>query len=323
MTSLLLVAGDDDLLLAREVERRLEALLADDPTLDVSRHDAAELDHLPELRTGSLFGGRPCVVVRGVERLGASVGAGLKEELEAYAAAPSPEAVLVLVARGTATIQRLARLVADHGERVDVKRPADWDEQAWDRLVGDEFRRLGRKGDATAIAAVRLHAGLDPTAIASQVATVCATAPDAAVVTSTEVEAVLAGFGQRSGFEVADAVVARDPAAAIVALAGALGSGEAPLRVVGALTFRVRQLLLARAGADARTVGVPPTRLRTVKAQADRFGPGELAWCHDRLAQLDLALKGSDLPDELVLELAVIELATPRTVGAPFNPLAR
>jgi DNA polymerase III subunit delta len=323
VSSLLLIAGDDDLLLARETERRVDALVAADPSLEVSRHDAAELDHLPELRTTSLFGGRTCVVVRGVERLSGDSGGGLKAELEAYAAAPSPEAVLVLVARGTATIQRLARLVAEHGERIDVKRPADWDEQAWDRLVGDEFRRLGRKGDATAIAAVRLHAGADPTTIASQVATVCATAPEVAVLTATEVEAVLAGFGQRSGFEVADAVAARDPGAAIVALAGALESGEAPLRIVGALTFRVRQLLQARAGADARTVGVPPTRLRAVKAQAERFGPGELAWCHDRLAELDLALKGSDLPDALVLEVAVIELATPRTVGAPFNPLAR
>ena len=288
----------------------------------MSLHDATDLTALPELRTGSLFGGRSCVVVRGIERLSGDAPGSLKEQLETYAADPSPDAVLVLVARGTASVQRLAKLVAANGERIDVKRPPDYDERAWDRLVGDEFRRLGRKADATAIASVRLHAGQDAATIASQVATVCA-ASDVAVVTATEVDTVVEGIGQRSAFAVADAISERDPSGALVALAGALGSGEAPLRIVGALTFRIRQLLLARSGADAREVGVPPARLRAVKAQAEAFTPGELAWCHDRLAQVDLALKGSDLPDSLVLEMAVIDLATSRRVGRPFDPTAR
>ena len=319
--TVLLLAGDDDLLLARETERRLEALLAAEPGLEVQRHDAPELEQLPELRTASLFGGRTCHVLRGIERLSGDANRGLREALETYLAAPVPDVDLVLVARGTATVQRLVKLAAAAGERIDVKRPSDWDDTGWDRLVGDEFRRLGRKADATAIGAIRLHAGNEPSAIASQVATVCA-ATDAKVVTADEVDAVIEGIGQRSAFDVADAITARDPARALVALAGALGAGEAPLRIVGALTYRFRQLLLARAGGDAKALGVPPTRVRTVRREAEAFTPGELAWCHDRLAQLDLALKGSDLPDTTVLEIGVIELATSRQVGAPFNPLA-
>jgi len=320
--SVLVIAGDDDLLLARETERRLAALLEAEPGLEVRRHDAPELDRLPELRTGSLFGGRTCLVLRGVERLAGDANRALREELEAYLAAPVAEADVVLVARGTATVQRLVKLATAAGERVDVKRPSEWDDAGWDRLVGDEFRRLARKADATAIAAVRMHAGNDPSTIASQVATVCATS-SAAVLTSDDVEAVVEGIGQRSAFDVADAITDRDPARALVALAGALGAGEAPLRIVGALTFRMRQLLLARSGSDARTVGVPPARLKAVRQQAERFHPGELAWCHDRLAELDLALKGSELPDGVVMEVGVVELATSREVGAPFNPLAR
>src|SRR5680860_763542 len=127
--SVLLLAGDDDLLLLREAERRLEALEADDPELQIDRYDASELEHLPELRTTSLFGGRTCIVVRGVEALAGD----LKDELERYVAAPSPDAVLLLVARGTGRIQKLAKLVKEHGERIDVKRPPDWDDRAWDR----------------------------------------------------------------------------------------------------------------------------------------------------------------------------------------------
>ncbi len=52
------------------------------------------------------------------------------------------------------------------------------------------------------------------------------------------------------------------------------------------------------------------------------FAIGELAWCMDRLAQLDVDLKGNtDLPPDLVLEFGVIDLATPREVGVPWNPL--
>lgn len=319
MTPVLLLAGDDDLLLQRELERRLVALRADDPELSVDRYDAPELEHLPELRTTSLFGGRTCIVVRGLERLARD---GLKEELERYLEAPSPDAVLILVARGTGKVQKIAKLAKANGERIDVKAPADWDDRGWERLVGEEFRRLKRKADATAIAAIRTHAGNDAGAIASQVGSVCASHEGVATLTANHVDAVVQGLGKVSGFAVADAIGERDPSAALVALRGALDAGDAPLAILGAITYRMRQLLMARSGANAKDAGIRSDgQYRRTKAIAAAFNPGELAWCHDRLAQLDLELKGSELPDELVLELAVIEVASSQEVGAPWNPL--
>lgn len=320
MDPVLLLTGDDDLLLQRELERQLEDLRAQDPELTVDRYDVSELDHLPELRTTSLFGGRTCIVLRGVETIGAG---GLKDELERYLANPSPEAVLVLVARGVGKVQRIAKLAKEHGQRIDSKLPADWDERGWDRLVGEEFRRLGRKADASAIAAIRTHAGIDAGTIASQVGSVCAAHVGVATLTGKHVDEVVEGHGRASGFAVADAVADRDPVAALVALRGALDAGDAPLAILGAITYRMRQLLQARAGASAKEAGVRnEAQFRRTKAIAAGFHPGELAWCHDRLAQLDLELKGSELPDELVIELGVLELATSREVGAPWNPLA-
>jgi DNA polymerase III subunit delta len=314
MDPVILLAGDDDLLLHRELERLVASLTAEDPSVEPSVHDVTELEHLPEMRTGSLFGGRACIVLRGAE----SVTGTLKTELETYLEAPSHEVVLVVVARGVGRIQRIAKLAGTHGRRVDVRRPADYDDRAWSALAAAEFERLARVADPSAVAAIRLHAGTDPTAIASQVASVCA-ATDAAPITAAEVEAVVEGHGRASGFAVADAVAERDPERALVALRGALVAGEAPLAIAGALTFRSRQLLQARAGAAG---GMSPGQQRRMQGLARRFGPGELAWWHDRLARLDLQLKGSELPDTIVLEVAVIELATPREVGAPWNPLA-
>ena len=318
MRPLLFLVGDDDLLLQRELERQLDRLRSEDPELDVAVHDVSETEHLPELRTASLFGGRTCVVLRGAEALGGD----LKAEVEAYAAAPSDDAVLVLVARGAGRIQKVARLAKAADARVEVKTPPDWEDRSWDRLVGEEFRRLERKADATAIAAIRAHAGQVPGVIASKVASVCAANTGVAVLTAEHVDAVVEGHGRVSGFAVADAVAARDAAGALVALRGVLEAGEAPLAVHGALTFRFRQLLRVRSGASPKEAGLAAGQFGRLKAIAAGFGPGELAWCHDRLAQLDLDLKGSELPGDLLLELAVLELATPRAVGAPFNPLA-
>lgn len=312
-----LLVGDDDHLLRRETDHVLDDLRSQEADLDVEVHDVAETERLPELRTRSLFGGRPCVVLRGVE----GVGGELKSELEAYLEQPSPDAVLVLVARGGGRIQRIGRLAKEHGVRRDVKAPADWDERGWERIVGEELRRAGRKADAGAIAAIRAHAGTDASVVASKVAQVCASAEDGTI-TAEQVEEVVEGHGRQSGFAIADAVAERDPAAALVALRGALESGEAPLAILGALAFRFRQLLRVRAGAAPKEAGVSPGQHRRLRALAGGFGPGELAWCHDRLAQLDVDLKGSELPDHLLIELGVVEVATPRRVGAPFNPLA-
>jgi DNA polymerase-3 subunit delta len=322
MGAVVLVVGPDPLLCDREVEARLEAIRSDGVPTNVLRLDAGELDALPDLRTASLLGERTCVILRDAEDLAGEARRALREELEAYASDPDPINAVVVVARSVARIPTLAKALAAAGEKVEVKPPADHDDRAWDALVTAEFRRLGRRADASALAAVRAHAGTDAGAIASQVATVHHTAEPKRTVTAEDVEAVLAGQGRVSAFAVADAITARDPQAALMALRGAMGAGEAPLRIVGALTFRLRQLLQARGGGDAREIGIPPGRLAHLKREAQAFNPGELAWCHDRLARLDLELKGSDLPDDVLMDVAVVELATSRRPGAPFDPTA-
>lgn len=313
-----LIVGDDDLLLQRALEDLLTSLRAEDPELDVSTHDLTEVDTLPELRTTSLFGGRPCAVLRGK---GTDIGADLRGELQDYLEDPNPDAVLVLtlVGMGQANTQ-LAKLAKPY--RSDVKMPPDYKPQMWDDLVRREFKRLDREADAGAVAAIREHAGFDPSAIAAKVGQVVAGTQGR--ITAAQVEELIEGHGKQSGFAVADALVRRDAATALTALRGAIDAGEQLLGIVGAVTYRFRQLLQVRGGVDAETaLGRMKWKYKEVLAEArGNFGPGELAWCMDRLAQLDADLKGaSPLPSELVAELAVIDLATPREVDRRFNPL--
>lgn len=318
MLSVVLITGDDDLLLLRATESVLAkrtALFAD---IEWQHYDVAELAQLPEMRTASLFATKAGVILRGVE----AVTAELKTALEAYVADPAPDVELVLVAHGIRKIPMLVKQATAVGERIDVKAPAQWDDRGWDQLVADEFRRLARTCDAEAIAAVREYAGMSPTQIASQVRTVVASSTETPV-TRKHVEAVLTVLAEAGAFAVADAFVARDPGAAIVAVRAALRAAVAPLAIVGALMWRTRQLLLARGGANAKDAGVRSDgQWRRAQQDAARFTPGELAWCHDRLAQLDTDLKSVDAADALVLEIGVLQIATSRRVGAPFNPLA-
>lgn len=313
-----LVTGDDDHLIHRALEDLLAHLRRAAPDLDVEHVDAAGADGLPEMRTASLFGGRRCVVLRGAATLPGALG----EQVSDYLDDPAPEATLVIVSRGTGRIRRVAKRVGEIGERTDARTPPPWKSDAWEAIVADELRRHGRDADRAALAALLERAGTDPTTIASKCAQVAAaTGPDEAV-TAEHVERITEGHGNRGGFAIADAVAERDPAAAIVALRGALEAGEAPLAILGAITYRMRQLLQVRGGASPREAGMSAGMHRRTERLARAFGPGELAWCHDRTARADLDLKSSDLPADLLLEVAVLELATSRDVGAPWNPLA-
>lgn len=304
-----LITGDDELLLQRELERLLTEIRAVEPQLEVALVESGEVTELPELRTASLFGGMRCVVVRGAENLTGSLAA----QVGAYLGAPVPSSTLVLVARGTGRIRSLAQRAATVGQRIEVTAPKAWATREWEALVESELQRLGRSADPPAIRALLDHAGTDAATLASKCNQVAAATPEGARVTARDVERVVEGHGNRGSFAVADAVAERAPADALVVLQGAMEAGEAPLAVLGAITFRLRQLLQVASGASAKDMGISPGQHRRLEALVRRFEPGELAWCQDRAARADLELKGSDLPSDLLLQLAVLELATGRT----------
>lgn len=321
MGSLHLIVGDDDLLLHRAMRDLVDELTAQDELLTVDVHDAMELERLPSLRTTSLLGDHTGVVIRGLEQRG--VGADLKDEIAAFLDEPDDEAVLVLVSRGKNQVRKFTSRMNTVGTVTEVAAPKPWDDGGWNRVIADEFRRRGVTASRDVVAALRRHAGTETAAIASQVAQVIEAADGD--VTVDLVDSVLQEHGRETSFTVVDAVVDRDPRAALVALAGLREAGESEMAVFGALAVRFRQLLAVRAGLTSPAdVGASPGQIRHLQAPArSNFEPGELAWCQERIARLDVDLKGgSALPPDVVLDMAVIELATRHRVGPRHNPLA-
>jgi DNA polymerase III delta subunit len=123
------------------------------------------------------------------------------------------------------------------------------------------------------------------------------------------------GGGLIAGWEVANAVAARDHAAALAEARRLIDSGEEPLRIVGGLAWRARVMLQAKsmleAGVRADEVyGTLPTwgwkkeLLRGMRA----YSLDELLAFPARLLAADRALKSRSLGKRAVLENLVDEL---------------
>jgi DNA polymerase III subunit delta len=304
-----LVTGPEELLLRRAAERILDELRGEGD-LEVVDVRATELPdgRLPDLRTASLFGTRRALLVRAAQELPAPVRAALQAELEG----PPPQTAVLLLATATGPIVGLAKRIKALGGRIDVAPPRDWEEAAWAQLVADEFRVHGRTANNEAVQAILRHAGLDVSAIAEKVAQVTATAPRGTI-TAAHVENVVVGHGSRGSFAVADAMCERNAPRALELLRGVLSSGDHPVMVLGALTYRLRSIVAVAARLDAKSVGlsISPAQARRLAALRRNFGPGELTRAYRTLAAADVQLKSGDLPGDLVIEQVVLEIAAP------------
>ncbi len=124
----------------------------------------------------------------------------------------------------------------------------------------------------------------------------------------------VAGAGLLSGWEMADAVLARDRAAALAALRRLVESGEEPLRLLGGISHRARSMLRAKALIEQERE--PPQRAvasaglwgkaaSLLARDLERYTLDELLGFPSRLLAADRAMKSRLLGDDVVLEAAV------------------
>jgi DNA polymerase III subunit delta len=179
--------------------------------------------------------------------------------------------------------------------------------------VANEFRRHGRAADPAAVAAILSHAGTDVGTIAEKVAQVCASAPPGRI-GAEQVEEVVLGHGSRGAFAVADAMCDRNPQEALVLLRGAIEAGHDPVMILGALAYRVRSIVAAAGRLEPKEIGLnlSPAQKSRLRGVRRNFGPGELTGAYRTLAEADVELKSGELPPELVIERAVVQIASRR-----------
>lgn len=310
-----LISGPEGLLADRAVAERIAAARAEDVEVEVSETDAGQLDRgvLAEITSPSLFATRRVGVVRDL----GSLPADLHDDLTRLAADPGDELGLVLVhPGGNKGKGLLTALKKTRPETVECPAPKPWE---LPRFVVAEAKQNRTRMDTETAQALIDAVGHDLRALSTAVSQLAADCPQSEI-TRGLVQRYFGGRAEVTSFAVADAAVAGRSGAAMEQLRWALSTGVAPVLVTSALASALRGLgkyLSAPGGlrdADlAGRIGVPPWKMKTIRAQARGWTENGLATTLQAVAVADAQVKGAADDPEYALERLVLTVLGNRT----------
>ncbi|HEY3197695.1 MAG TPA: DNA polymerase III subunit delta [Nitrospirales bacterium] len=136
-------------------------------------------------------------------------------------------------------------------------------------------------------------------------------------VSAADVEAVRGADCGGTVWDFLEALARKDRAASLRTLGQILDAGEPPLRLIGLLAFQWRQVWKTREKLDrrvpeaglARSLGVPPFRVRGLVEQARGLSNEELSVCFEAFREADFRLKGGERGTERrIMERLVLNL---------------
>jgi DNA polymerase-3 subunit delta len=300
-----LLLGDDEERKTRGVER----LRKDRAT---ETYDAAETS--PEAvvsacNSYSLFGEGPFVLVRNLDAWNAAQ----KARILDYLQNPSPEADLVMLGEKLGAREKLLAAVKKTGEVHDFKQPTG---KALARWAAGYAKKQDLAMPEDVAEEVVARCSDDKVRVSREVEKLALYADGTA--TLEDVDALCPPDLQSNIFQFVDALGVGDRGKALRLLEALIGTGEPALRLVYMvrrqfrLLARTRSLLEEDASRPemASTLKVPPFVARKLEEQARKMDEGDLERALALALDLEGGLKGgSDLGDELQVELAVMELS--------------
>jgi DNA polymerase-3 subunit delta len=322
---LTVITGNEELL----VERALKDVIADagGPETEVVDLSARALQpgQLTVAASPSLFGGAPVVVVNGIEALVQSNDdvAPAIDEVMAYLAAPSEDAVVVLVHGGgnggRAILNAAKKAGAETVATPSSPSGAGALRQNRIAFVKAELTRHSCHADPAAIEVLINAVGTklrDLSGACSQLVS------DLGVGGRLDEETVRRYYGGRvevQGFDIADQVIAGRTAEAMGLLRHARESGVPPVLVTAALARSLRQLALvatAPRGAPADSVaalsGAPSFKVKDLRAMARNWSELGLAAAIRAVAAADTDVKTGAVDPEYALERMLIAVGRAR-----------
>lgn len=319
---LIVLFGDDGFLKSEALGRLRQLLSPGDAEASLVLYDAQErmpdwADVAAALRTPSLFGGRRVVIVRGADMFVSAQ----RERLEEWAAAGAG-GVLVLEVAEWPPQTRLAGLVEQRGLGLDCRPPQKAgkargvDEAAVARWVmGWGRKRHGLRLSSPAASLLVELTGPLFGLLDQHLAKLALLVDPQQPVRPEQVQQIIGGWRAQTIWELIDAALTGQTAAALAQLDRLLRAGEHPLALLGSLSWSLRRYAAAtrhfeRAERAGRRI---PLQEALRLAQFRDWPPGELARAAQRLLalgrkragklyrwllELDLALKGSHAPED-------------------------
>ena len=313
---LVLVLGDEELLVARAIAEAVEGARAADPGADVREYEAGALNagEVAEMLSPSLFGGRRILVVRG----GQDARKDLVAALLAYARDPDPEVSLVVVHPGAAKGKALADGLQQAGATVV---PAGKLTRHRDRVdfVRAEIRRHGGRAAEDTAEALLAAVGNDLRELSAACSQLIADTDGR--ISAETVARYYRGRAEVSGFTVADAAMVGDAPGALEALRWALHVGVDPVPIADALADGVRTVArVVAAGRGnayqlASSLGMPAWKIERAQRQGRGWTADALVDAMRAAADCNAEVKGGAEDRGYALERAIFAVVAARQSG--------
>ena len=308
---MLLIHGGESVLADRALAEALalrtdfERTVLDGAGLEIGRYGEAVAP--------SLFAEKRVLVLKDLQDVTSEV----QEEIESLFDQLDPNLHLIFIHKGGVKGKGLLEKIKKRKPEIitcePMKKAADKEE-----FVREEFARHGRKISSSAITALVDATGSDTRELAaacSQIAFDTNAGKD--VIDEEDIAKYYQGKIEATGFDVADATLAGNPTAALIALRNALDSGTDPVMIVSALTSSIRTLAKvsgaprnANAFQLAGSLGLAPWQIDKARRQLSKWSPALIAFSVQELSKADVAIKGAEADPLYALERSVVSIAT-------------
>ena len=313
---LVLLVGDEELLVTRSISAVSAAARRRDPDLSETERAGSDIDgpELHELLGPSLFGDARLLVIRTAQDLRNAAIAVLMPYLET----PAEGTALLLQhaggAKGKALLETCRKLGALEIPCAKVTRA---DERA--DFVRAEVRRAGGRIEPAAVAALLEAVGSDLRELAATSAQLVS--DSGGIIDVDTVRAYHQGRAEVSGFAISDLAVVGNAPAALEALRYALDVGVPYVVIADALADGVRTI--ARVGSACRgseyqlasKLGMPPWKVKRAQGQCRGWSEAGVRRALGVVAVLNADVKGEAANPAWALERAVRRLAQARADG--------
>ncbi|WFE21413.1 DNA polymerase III subunit delta [Solwaraspora sp. WMMD937] len=314
--AVVLVLGDEELLVTRAVTEAVQAARATDPDADVREYEAGAVSagEVAEMLSPSLFGGRRLLVLRS----GQDARKDLTAALLGYAKQPDPDVTLLVTHAGGAKGKAFADGLRSAGATVvpAAKLKGHRERVAF---VRDEFRRAGGRCTDDAAEALLAAVGNDLRELSAACAQLLA--DTGGRIDAATVARYYRGRAEVSGFTVADAAIIGDVPGALEALRWALHVGVDPVPIADALADGIRTVArVASAGRGsayqlASSLGMPAWKIERAQRQSRGWSAEGLVDAMHAAARCNADVKGGSDDRDYALERAVVAVAQARRSG--------
>lgn len=272
-----------------------------------------ELGRYGEAVAPSLFADKRVLVLKDLQDVTSEV----QEEIESLFDQLDPNLHLIFIHKGGVKGKGLLDKIKKRKPEIiacePMKKAADKEE-----FVRQEFARHGRKISSGAVTALVDATGSDTRELAAACSQIAFdTNAGKALIDEDDIAKYYQGRIEATGFDVADATLAGNPSAALIALRNALDSGTDPVMIVSALTSSIRTLAKvsgaprnANAFQLAGSLGLAPWQIDKARRQLSKWSPALIAFSVQELSKADVAIKGAEADPLYALERSVVSIAT-------------